>query len=90
MINFFFNQDYLSNRLCVDIFIFYFLKSFIYFLFSLVAASGCCSLAVMCGLLTEVASLVAEHRLWGAQASAVTAHGLSGFASPALQHRLSS
>ena len=30
----------------------------------------------MCGLLIVVASLVAEHRLWGTQASAVVVHGL--------------
>ena len=32
--------------------------------FSLVAASRGCSLAVVCGLLTAVASLVSEDRLW--------------------------
>ena len=42
--------------------------------FSLVAAKQgwgvvCSSLVVMCGLLIVVASLVAEHGLWGAQAS---------------------
>jgi len=34
------------------------------------------SLAVVCGLLIAVASLVAEHRLWGAGASVFTARGV--------------
>ena len=45
---------------------------------SLVAASPrSYSLNGVHGLLTAVASLVAEHRLKGAQASAVVEHGLS-------------
>ena len=58
--------------------------------FSLVAESRDCSLVVVCGLLTAVASLVAEHRLQSAQASVVAAHGLSSCGSRALEHRLSS
>ena len=41
---------------------------------SLIAASGGYSLVVVCGLLIAVASLGAEHRLQGAQASVVVAH----------------
>ena len=44
--------------------------------FSLVAASGSCSLDVVCGLLFAVASLVAEDRLWFMPASVVAAGGL--------------
>ena len=36
------------------------------------------------------ASLVAEHRLWGMQASVAAARGLSSWGSRALRHRLSS
>ena len=44
----------------------------------LVAASGWGLLFVLvCGLLTVIASLVAQNRLQGAQASAVTTRGLS-------------
>lgn len=53
----------MSNRFWVDIFIFYFLESFIYFLFSLVALSGGRSLVVVLGLLIAASSFVAEHRL---------------------------
>lgn len=35
------------------------------------------TLAAGHGLLTAVASLAAEHRLWGLEASAVAAHGLN-------------
>ena len=41
------------------------------------------------GLLTAVASPVAEHRLWGVWASAVAARGLCSCGSQALEHRLS-
>ena len=41
-------------------------------------------------LLIAAASLAAEHRLWGAQAAAVAACGLSSDGSQALEHRLSS
>ena len=44
---------------------------------SLVAVSGGYTLAAVHGLLTAVASLVAEHRLQGVQASVVAAPGLS-------------
>ena len=44
----------------------------------------------MCWLLTSVASLVAECRLQGTQASVVVAHRFSGCGSRALEHRLSS
>ena len=43
---------------------------------SLVAVSRAHSLAVVHRLLTAVASLVAEHGLWGVQASVVAAGGL--------------
>ena len=44
--------------------------------FSLIAASGGYSLVAVCGLLTVVASLVAEHGLSGTQASVVADHRL--------------
>ena len=44
--------------------------------FSLVATSRGYSLVAVCMLLTEVASLVEEHGLWGARASVVVAPGL--------------
>ena len=37
-----------------------------------------------------VASLAAEHGLWGSSASAAAAHGLSGCGSQALEHRINS
>ena len=62
------------------------LYNFIYFLavlglccclgFSLVEASGCLSVAAVQGFLTVVASLVAEHGLWGTQASVTAASWL--------------
>ena len=42
-----------------------------------VAESGGCSPAAVCGLLTAVASLVLEQGLQGTQASVVVAHELS-------------
>ena len=51
--------------------------------FSLVAASGGY-------FLVAVASLVAEHRLQGAQTLAVVAYGLSSWGSLSLENRLSS
>ena len=49
------------------------------------------SLAVVHGLLTAMASLVAERWLWGAWASAGFGSGaLRSFGSRALEHRLSS
>ena len=44
----------------------------------------------MCGLLTEVASLVAGHGLSGARASVLAACGLSSCGSRASEHRLNS
>ena len=41
-------------------------------------------------LLLEVASLVGEHRLWGARPSVVVAHGLGSCSSRALEHGLTS
>ena len=55
-----------------------------------VAASRGSSLVAVCMLLTEVASLVEEHGLWGARASVVVAHGFSSRGSRALEHRLNS
>ena len=45
--------------------------------FSLVVVSGDCSLFAVCGLLIGVASLVADHGLWGMWVS-VVAHLLLG------------
>ena len=56
--------------------------------FSLVSANGGYSLAVVRGLLIVVASLVAEHRLKGSQASIAAACRLSSCGSQALEHRL--
>ena len=58
--------------------------------FSLVVAKGSYSLVAVHGLLIAVASLVAEDRLEGMQASVVSARGLSSCGSQALEHRLSS
>ena len=57
--------------------------------FSLVVAKGSYSLVAVHGLLIAVASLVAEDRLEGMQASVVSARGLSSCGSQALEHRLS-
>ena len=57
--------------------------------FSLVVGSKSYSLVKALGLLIAVASLIAEHGLWGAQASVVQASGLSSCGSRALEHRLS-
>ena len=53
-------------------------------------ASGGCSLVAVPGLLIAVASLAAEHRLQGPQASVIAAYGLSSCESWGLKHRLSS
>ena len=45
-------------------------------------------LSVVRGLLIVVGSHVVEHRLQGARASAVAAHGLSSCGSQALEHPL--
>ena len=58
--------------------------------FSLVVAKGSYSLVAVHGLLIAVASLVAEDRLLGMQASVVSARGLSCCGSGALEHRLNS
>ena len=63
-------------------FFFFFFLSFVYLFlvvlglhcsagFSLVVASGGYSLVAVCGLLIAVASLIAEHGLWGSRASVV-------------------
>ena len=57
--------------------------------FSLVVARRGYSLAVVCGLLTVVISLVAEHGLQGAGASVLVARDLRSCGSQALEHRLS-
>ena len=57
--------------------------------FSLAVAGGGSCLAVMGRLLITVGSLVAEHRLSGAQASVASAHGLTTCSSQALEHKLS-
>ena len=58
--------------------------------FSLVAASGSSSLVAVGRCLIVVASLVAEHRLYGAQAPVFVVRGLSRCGSWALEHTLSS
>ena len=58
--------------------------------FSLVAEREGPSLAVVLRLLITAASLVAEHRLQGAKASVVKAHGLNSCSSQALEHRINS
>ena len=58
--------------------------------FSLVASSRGYSVVMVCRFLIAVASLVAEHRLWGTQASAVAAQGLNSCSSWALKYMLSS
>ena len=58
--------------------------------FFLVEASRDCSPVVVCGLLVDVASLVAEHGLWGARASVIVALRLISCRSRALEHRLNS
>ena len=56
--------------------------------FSLVSVIGGSSLTVVCGLLTEGASLVAEHWLWSTWAPAVAVCGFSSCGSRTLEHRL--
>ena len=48
------------------------------------------SLVAVCGFLFVVASLVAEHGLWGLWGSVVGVHSLSTCSSLALEHRLNS
>ena len=59
-------------------------------LFSSHHEPGLLSLVEALWLPIVVASLVAEHRLWGTRASAVAEHGLSSRSSWTLQHGLSS
>ena len=47
------------------------------------------ALVVICGLLTVVASLVTEHRLWSTQASVVAVLGLQSISPVVLVHGLS-
>ena len=58
--------------------------------FCLAAGGKGCSLTVAPQLLTALAPLAAERRLWGTRASVAAARGLSRCCPPALQHRLSS
>ena len=58
--------------------------------FSLVVATGGYCLVTVHRLLSAVASPGVGHRLSGAQASVVVAHGLSNCVSQALEHRLNS
>ena len=72
----------------------YFFKVFIY-LFLPVLFLCCCAgfslvVVVMHGLLIAVASLVAEHGLWGTWASVVAAPGFSSCGSWTLEPRLNS
>ena len=55
---------------------------------SLVAASGGYSLVLVCGFLIAAASLLAEHRFYGLQASVIAARGLSSCDSRARKCRL--
>ena len=57
---------------------------------SLVVVSRAYSLVVVLGLLIVVASLVAEHGLWGSWALVVVVHRLSSCSSCAQEHRLNS
>ena len=58
--------------------------------FSLVVASGSCSLVTACGLFPGVAPLIADHRFRRMRTSVAAAHGLSSRSAWALEHRLSS
>jgi len=72
-------------------FLFFFKIIFIY-VFLAVLGLHCCrgsSLVVVVGLLTAVASLVAEHGLSGTEASVAAAPGLWSTGSVVLVHRLS-
>ena len=57
---------------------------------SLVAVSGGCSPVAILRLLIAVSFLVAEHGLWGAQASSAVACRLSSCSSQTREHRLNS
>ena len=58
--------------------------------FSLIAVNRDYSLVAVLRLLTAVASVAAEHRLYGAQASVAAALGFSCCGFQAVYHRLSS
>jgi len=58
--------------------------------FPLVVVSGDCSLFAVRGLLIGVASLVADHGLWGMWVSVVVACGFNSCGSQDLEHRLNS
>ena len=62
---------WLSLCVCVNIYLF----TYVWLCWVFAAAHGL-SLVVMHGILTEVTSLVAEHKLYGVQASVVVACGL--------------
>ena len=57
---------------------------------SLVVTSRGYSLVAVCVPLIAVVCLVAQHRLYGEQASVVVACGLSSYSSRPLEHRLNS
>ena len=67
----------------IALFFFFFLFKIVWFLWvfvamcrlSLVVVSRGHSLVVVCGLLIQVASLVAEHQFWGARASVIVHRG---------------
>ena len=75
---------YICVYIYIYLFIYLYIYLFIYFWLcwifivahglSLVVMSGGCSLVALHGLLIVVASLVAEHRLWGTGASGVAAY----------------
>ena len=58
--------------------------------FSLIAVNRDYSLVAVLRLLTAVASVAAEHRLYGAQASVAAALGFNCCGFQAVHHRLSS
>ena len=58
--------------------------------FSVVAVSGGCSLFAVHGLLTTLASLATERRLWSVQATVAAARRLQSWGSQAPEHSLSS
>ena len=69
----------LGHRICCCLFVYFWLCWVLVAVreLYLVAVSGGCSLVAVCSLLVAVASLVAEHRLWGARASVVAVRKLS-------------
>ena len=80
-----------SDSTLISSFLMYLLNLFNVFLAALVfSAASRLPLFAGLGLLTVVASLVAEHRLFSAWASVVATHELSSCDIRALEHRLSS